>query len=97
MWAIDNIQVLPPLPKLATDNRDKIIQFSMNLQCANSPDKNVWVTWDLYCHFYFFQHEISAKNGPLINKEEMILIFMSRIVIFIFVIYFYLPHQIIFH
>ncbi|KAL4226959.1 hypothetical protein ACF0H5_014936 [Mactra antiquata] len=40
VWALDNVQILPTYPEKSTSDKDKIMQFSMNLQCGKTQDKN---------------------------------------------------------
>ena len=40
VWAIDDIQILTRLPENTVQNKDKVVQFNMNLQCGNNPDNN---------------------------------------------------------
>lgn len=43
VWALDNVEILPTYPEKSVLDKDKMTQFSMNLQCGNAPDKNEYV------------------------------------------------------
>ncbi|XP_052779173.1 reelin-like isoform X2 [Mya arenaria] len=40
VWAIDNVQVLPFMPEKSSTAKDKVAQFSLNLECGNNPHNN---------------------------------------------------------
>ncbi|KAK3103287.1 hypothetical protein FSP39_018199 [Pinctada imbricata] len=40
VWAIDGVQVLPHFPQRLEENKNKVSQFSLNLQCGNDAKKN---------------------------------------------------------
>ncbi|KAH3880980.1 hypothetical protein DPMN_004902 [Dreissena polymorpha] len=40
VWALDNVEILPYLPQSANTSKNKMAQFSLNLNCGNFADNN---------------------------------------------------------
>ena len=85
VWAIDGVQVLPHFPQRLEVNKNKVAQFSINLQCGNDPVENRYVYWinnrelKLTVNFWIFGWLEIIWTLPSKMMSPMVIIFSIRL------------------